>query len=109
MNPTNTLLASVLTDVANAVTSTQKEMDRLANESPGDLPMAPLAFVVKQTEVTLLGSLSVRRGDALAARDSALSFALVNRVQSSLRGRHDATLSTHVSVSIHAVDPPHGR
>jgi hypothetical protein len=109
MNPTSTLLASVLTDVVNAVTSTQKEMDRLANESPGDLPLAPLAFVVKQTEVTLLGSLSVQRGDASATRDSALSFALVNRVQASLQGSHGANLSTRVSVSIQAVEPPHGR
>jgi hypothetical protein len=99
----------MLADVVRAVTSTQKELDRVANESPSDLPCPPLAFVVKQTEVTLLGSLSVQRGDASATRDSALSFALVNRVQASLRGSHDAALSTRVSVSIQAVDPPHGR
>jgi hypothetical protein len=99
----------MLADVVRAVTSTQKELDRVANESPGDLPCPPLAFVVKQTEVTLLGNLSMQIGDLIAAPERSLNFALVNRVQASLRGSHGANLSTRVSVSIQAVEPPHGR
>ena len=108
MGRSSTALSGMLADVATAVLSTQKELDRLANEPPGELPLPPLAFIVRQTDVTLQGTLSVQR-DALAARAPALSFALVNRVQASLRGSDGATLSTRVSVSIQAVEPPHGR
>jgi hypothetical protein len=107
MSGSDTLLSDMLADVVSAVVSTQKELDRLANEAPGDLPLPPLAFVVRQTEVTLQGTFSAQGGES-AARDRALSFALVNRVQASLRGSDSATLSTRVSVSIQAVEPRHG-
>ena len=99
-------LSKLLADVATAVVSTQQELDRLANEAPGDLPLPPLAFVVRQTEVTLQGTLSAPGGES-AARDGALSFALVNRVQAGLGGSERATLSTRVSVSIQAVERRH--
>jgi hypothetical protein len=107
MSGSDTLLSDVLADVVRAVVSTQKELDRVANEAPGDLPLPPLAFVVRQTEVTLQGTFAMQAG-APAAQDRALSFALVNRVQAGLRGSDRAALSTRVSVSIQAVEPRHG-
>jgi hypothetical protein len=108
MSRSNTLLSGILTDVANAVASTQKELDRFADESPGDLPLPALALVVKHTEVTLLGNLSMQAGESPGSQDRALSFALVNRVQAGLRGGNDGTVSARVSVSIQAVERPHG-
>jgi hypothetical protein len=108
MSRSETLLSSVLADVASAVVSTQKALDAQANGSPSGLPVAPLAFVVKQTQVTLLGNLSVQQSDLFAAQDCVLTFALVNRVQASLRGSYGAAVSGRVSVSIQAVEPPHG-
>ncbi|MFN0069692.1 MAG: hypothetical protein ACKVYV_18905 [Limisphaerales bacterium] len=98
----------MLADIAGAVIATQKEMDRLANESPGDLPLAPLAFVVRQTEVTLLGTLSVPRSSSPSAKGRELTFAQVDRVQAVLRGSHGAMLGSRISVAIQAVQPPHG-
>ena len=108
MSRSDTLLSNVLADVATAVISTQKELDTQANRSSGDLPLAPLAFVVKQTDVTLLGNLSVQRSDSSVAQDRALTFALVNRVQAGLRDSGGAALSSRVSVSIQAIEPSHG-
>jgi hypothetical protein len=108
MSRSETPLSNVLADVASAVVSTQKELDAQANRYSGGLPLAPLAFVVKQTDVTLLGNLSVQRSDSSAAQDRALNFALVNRVQAGLRGSGGAALSSRVSVSIQAIEPPHG-
>src|SRR5665647_2279300 len=105
MSRNNLPLSSVLTDVATAIASTQREMDKLANESTGSLPFAPLAFVIKRTELTLLGSLFMRSGVGFPATDSALSFALPDRVQAGLRGSQFASLSSRISVSIQAVDP----
>jgi|GEM_PF-4286314 len=107
MSRSETPLSDVLADVARAVVSTQKELDAQANRSSGELPLAPLAFVVKQTDVILLGNLSAQRSDSLAVQDPALTFALVNRVQASLRGSGGAALSSRVSVSIQAIEPPH--
>jgi hypothetical protein len=107
MSGSDTLLSGMLADVVSAVVSTQKELDRLANEAPGDLPLAPLAFIVRQTDVTLQGTFSAQGGGS-ATQEPALSFALVNRVQASLRGGDRAALSTRVSVSIQAVEPRHG-
>jgi hypothetical protein len=107
MSGSDTLLSDMLADVVSAVVSTQKELDRLANEAPGDLPLPPLAFVVRQTDVTLQGTFFAQGGES-AGQDRALSFALVNRVQASLRGSDRAALSTRVSLSIQAVEPRHG-
>jgi hypothetical protein len=104
----NALLSSVLADVANAVVSTQRELDRLADESIENFPLAPLAFIVKQTQLTLLGNLSAQRGDLFAAEDRALTLALVNRVQASLRGSDGGALGSWVSVSIQAIEPQNG-
>jgi hypothetical protein len=100
-------LSGVLADAARAVVSTQRDMDRLASQSRDGLPLAPLAFIVKRTEVTLLGTLSMRRDAGQPARDPALSFALLDRVQAGLRGGEIASLSSRVSVAIEAVEPPH--
>lgn len=101
-------LSKVLADVATAVVATQQELDRLAVASPNDLPLAPLAFVVRQTDVTLQGTFAMR-GGVPVARDGALAFALVDRVQASLRVGDAAALSTRISVSIQAIETPHGR
>jgi hypothetical protein len=108
LSGSSTLLSRILVDVASAVVSTQKELDKVANASPADLPLAPLALVVKHSEVILLGNLAVQKGSPLGAQDRPLTFALVNRVQAGLRGSNDASLSTRVSVSIEAIEPPHG-
>jgi hypothetical protein len=101
-------LSEMLADVVKAVVSAQTELDRVANQSPGDLPLAPLAFIVRQTEVTLQGTVFSQRTGPIAAQEPALSFALTNRVQASLGGSDRAALSTRVSVSIQAIEPHHG-
>lgn len=101
MTSASSLLSQVLVDVATAVTASQKELDRLANQSTNNLPLAPLAFVVKQTQVTLQGSLHMRRGEAL-------TFSKMERVQTALGGQTSAALSNRVSVLIEALVPPHG-
>jgi len=108
MNGTSHLaLSGVLADAARAIASTQRDMDRLAAQPRDGLPLAPLAFIVKRTEVTLLGTLSMRRDAGHPTRDSALSFALLDRVQATMRGGAIAVLSSRVSVAIEAVEPPH--
>lgn len=102
-------LSNVLADVARAVTSTQKELDRLTNESSGDLPLLPLAFVVKETQLTLIGNLFVQPSYRSAVGDSGLSFSQVSRVEASLRGGPDTPPSTRLSISIQVIEPPHGR
>jgi hypothetical protein len=108
MSHSDTLLSSLLTHVGHAVFSTQKQLDKFAQEPTGDLPLAPLLFVVKQTQVTVLGNLSLRRSESDNGRDRALTFALVNRVQAGLRGQYEAATSSRISVSIQALEPPHG-
>jgi hypothetical protein len=108
MSRNHLLLSDVLADVASAIASAQKDMDRLASQSIDGLPFAPLAFIVKRTDVTLLGSLSMPGGAARPARDSALSYALLDRVQTGLRGSQADFLSSRVSISIEAVKPPNG-
>lgn len=100
MTRLNTSLSQVLVDVANAVAGSQNELDKLANQSPATLPLAPLAFVVKRTQITLLGSLYMQRGEAL-------TFSKVERVQTALAGQTSAALSSRVSVFIEAREPPH--
>lgn len=101
MTSTKSLLSQVLVDVANAVAGSQKELDKLAKQPPANLPLAPMAFVVKQTQVTLLGSLYMRRGEAL-------TFSKAERVQTALGGHTGAALSSRVSVLIEAIEPSHG-
>lgn len=107
MSRNHLLLSDVLADVASAIASAQKDMDRLASQSSDGLPLAPLAFIVRRTDVTLLGSLSMPGGTG-TARKSALSYVLLDRVQASLRGSQGASLSSRVSISIEAIEPPHG-
>ena len=102
MTSANSLLSRVLVDVANAVASSQNELDRLAMQPSANLPLEPLAFVVKQTQVTLLGSLYMRRGEAL-------TFSKRERVQMALGGHTGVALSSRVSVLIEAIEPFHGR
>jgi hypothetical protein len=108
MSATEAELSSLLASVAGAVFTTQKELDRLANQPSADLPFQPLAFVVKQTQVTLVGNMFTHGGNLSGNADLGLSFELINRVQASLRGNFNAALSSRVSVSIQAVEPTHG-
>lgn len=92
------LLSSIVSDVALAVTSTQTELDRLFGDSSADLPVA---FILRQTEVALVGTLSLKRVDQAPS----LTFSQANRVQAGLRGDRGAALSSLVSVSILALEP----
>jgi hypothetical protein len=108
MGQSQTLLSRLLTDVASAVVSTQKELDRHADMPPTDSSVAPLAFIVKQTQLSLLGQLSVQGSDLLT-HDREVNFSQVSRVQAGLYGSSGSgtALTSRLSVSIDATEPKH--
>lgn len=107
MSGSSAELSNVLAHVARAVFTTQQELDNFADQSLGDLPFVPLSFVVKQTQVILLGNLSLPRSAWILSQERALTFSLINRVERSLRGPSN-TLTSRISVLIEAVEPFHG-
>jgi hypothetical protein len=107
MGQSTTLLSKMLADVASAVASAQDGLDRGADKAPGDSSLAPLAFVVKETQLNLLGQLSMQAGGASAPDQGVLTFSQVGRVQASLYGSKGLALTSRVSVSIRAIEPKH--
>jgi hypothetical protein len=107
MGRSTTLLSKMLTDVVQGVVSAQGGLDRAADKAPTDASLAPLAFVVKETQLDLLGQLSMQAGGASAPDQSMLTFSQVDRVQASLYGSQGLALTSRVSVSIRALEPKH--
>jgi hypothetical protein len=105
MARSTTLLSEVLADVASAVTATQRGLDRDADKAPRHSSLAPLAFVLRETQLTLLGQLSVPLGSASAG--SGLIFSQVGRVQTALYGSGGIARTSRISVSIQALKPEH--
>lgn len=103
MSASDAPLARLFSDVAKAVSAAQEELDVEANASPGDLPLPPLAFIVSQTKVTLAGNLALAPGDVVGESSGGLSFALSNRIQSTLQSAGDSAKSSRISLSIEAV------
>ena len=100
MSSSQTTLSGILTGVAVAVTSTQQDLDRVADASSAGIPFAPLAFAVKETQIVLRGNLFMDR--------ESLALSQVDRVQASLHGAQGAGVTSCISVSIGIVEPHHG-
>ena len=100
-------LSSLLADVARAVVAAQKDLDREADAAPRDGSLAPLAFVVKETQLALAGQLVMRAGGA-SVQDRALVLSQIDRVQAGLYGSRGIALTCRVCASIRAAEPKHG-
>ena len=107
MGRSTTLLSQMLADVANAVVSAQRDLDRAADNAPADTSLAPLAFVVKETQLNLLGQLSMQAGARSGRGQGMLSFSQVGRVQAGLYGSKGLALTSRVCVSVRALEPKH--
>jgi hypothetical protein len=95
-----TSLDQMLSSVAVAVAGTQRDLDGFNVEPVADVTGAPLAFVLRQTQLVLVG-------DFALGPSSALDFSLVNRVSASLRGEARNAAACRVSVLIEACEPAH--
>jgi hypothetical protein len=107
MSQSTTLLSKVLADVASAVVAAQQALDREADKAPAVSSLAPLAFVVRETQLSLLGQLSMPAGGAAAPDQAVLTFAKVDRVQAGLYGNVGLALTSRVSVSVRSIEPEH--
>jgi len=107
MSQSTTLLSKVLADVASAVVAAQQALDREADKAPAHSSLAPLAFVVRETQLSLLGQLSMPAGAAAAPGQAVLTFAKVGRVQAGLYGNAGLALTSRVSVSVRSIEPEH--
>ncbi len=109
MDRSATLLSTMLSDVARAVVSAQGGLDRAADRAPADIRLTPLAFIVKETQLDLLGQLSMPAGGASAADQDTLTFSQIGRVQAALYGSKGLALTSRISVSVRALEPKHAR
>lgn len=93
-------LPDLLRSVASAVSATQQQLDNAGLRPRPNASFAPLAFVARRTQLSLLGNLSV----AVAPRSGAVSlvFTQVDRVQAALRGEHGSNVCSRVTVSVDA-------
>jgi hypothetical protein len=106
MNATQGLLSGILTGIGRAVADTQQSLDQSANSKPEGRPFAPLAFIVRKMELTLVGDFAV---DPSVPLSEGVIFAKVDRVTACLRGSERANLSSRISLLIEAAEPFNGR
>ena len=99
-------LATILAVVAAAVTTAQSELDGLACEPARTSGLKPVAFLLKQTEVNLTGTLSIERLPLPSMRDRELILSQIHRVKAALCGDDGRTFTSSVSITIVAVEVP---
>jgi hypothetical protein len=99
-------LSTILGGVAGAVMAAQSELNRFACEPARTAGLEPVAFLLKQTEVNLTGTLSLERLSLPSMRDRALILSQIHRVKAALRGDECRAFTSSVSISITAIEAP---
>jgi hypothetical protein len=99
-------LSTILAGVASAVTAAQGELDGLAREPARTFGLEAVAFLLKQTEASLTGTLSLERLSLPSMRDRALILSQIHRVKAALRGDEGRAFTSSVFISIAAIETP---